>query len=130
MLSDEIQMLFDNGSSALGHIRGGRVRGLAIASKVRAGALPDVPTFDESGIANFYSGVPHGIFVRAGTPAAITASVNRTINAIFEEADYKKQMAAVGIILAGGTPKQLTAYIAAERKKWLPLIQRQGIKAY
>ena len=130
MLGDEIQMLFDNGSSALNHIRGGRVRGLAIASKVRAVALPEVPTFDESGIANFHSGVPHGIFVRAGTPAAVVSAINRTMNAVFEEAEYRKQLAAIGIILAGGTPEQLTAYLAAERKKWLPLIQSQGIKAY
>lgn len=130
MLSDEIQMLFDNGSSAVGHIRGGRVRGLAVASKARAAALPDVPTFDESGIANFYSGVPHGIFVRAGTPAPIVSAINHTINAVFEEAEYKKQLAAIGIVLAGGTPEQLTAYLAVERKKWLPLIQSRGIKAY
>ncbi len=130
MLGDEIQMLFDNGSSALNHIRGGRVRGLAIASKVRAVALPEVPTFDESGIANFHSGVPHGIFVRAGTPAPVVSAINRTMNAVFEEAEYRKQLAAIGIILAGGTPEQLTAYLTAERKKWLPLIQSQGIKAY
>jgi tripartite-type tricarboxylate transporter receptor subunit TctC len=57
MLSDEIQMLFDNASSALGQIRGGRVRGLAVASKTRAVALPDVPTFAESGVANFYTSI-------------------------------------------------------------------------
>jgi tripartite-type tricarboxylate transporter receptor subunit TctC len=130
MLSDEIQMLFDNVSAAVGHIRGGRVRGLAMASKVRVAPLPDVPTFAESGIENFYSGVPHGIFVRAGTPAAVVAAINRTINTVFEEPEFRKQLAAVGIILAGGTPEQLTAYLAAEKKKWLPLIQRQGIKAY
>ena len=130
MLSDEIQMLFDNVSAAVGHIRGGRVRGLAMASKVRIAPLPDVPTFAESGIANFYSSIPHGIFVRAGTPAAVVAAINRTINTVIEDADYRKQLAAVGIILAGGTPEQLTAYLAAERKKWLPLIQQQGIKAY
>ncbi len=130
MLSDEIQMLFDNVSAAVGHIRGGRVRGLAMASKVRVAPLPDVPTFDEGGIRNFYSSIPHGIFVRAGTPAAVVAAINRTINTVIEEADYRKQLAAVGIIPAGGTPEQLTTYLAAERKKWLPLIQRQGIKAY
>ena len=130
LLSDEVQMLFDNGSTALGHIRGGRVRGLAIASRVRAVPLPGVPTFDESGIANFHSGVPHGIFVRAGTPTAIVSAINRTVNAVFREADYKKQLEAIGVNLIGGTPEKLTAYLAEEKKKWLPLIQRLGIKAY
>ena len=75
MLGDEIQMMFDNGAAAMGHIRGGRVRGLGIAAKVRATALPDVPTFDEAGIANFYSGVPHGVLVSAGTPFHIGLAV-------------------------------------------------------
>ena len=130
MLGDEIQMLFDNGASALGHIRGGRVRGLGVASKTRAVALPEVPTFDEGGIANFYSGVPHGVFVAAGTPANVIAIVNRDINAIFQEADYRKVSVQSGINIVGGEPAQLTAYLATEKKKWQPLIQRQGIKAF
>ena len=130
MLGDEIQMLFDNGASAMGHIRGGRVRGLGIASKTRAVALPEVPTFDEGGIANFYSGVPHGVFVVVGTPANIIAIVNRDINAIFQEADYRKVSVQSGINIVGGEPAQLTAYLATEKKKWQPLIQSQGIKAF
>ena len=130
MLGDEIQMLFDNGASALGHIRGGRVRGLGIASKVRASALPEVPTFDEAGIADFYSGVPHGVFVVAGTPANIIAVINRDINAVFQEPEYRKVVTQSGINIAGGEPSQLTAYLAGEKKKWQPLIQRQGIKAF
>ena len=130
MLSGEIHMLFDNASAALGQIRGGRVRGLAIASKTRAVALPEVPTFAEGGVANFYTSIPYGIFVRAGTPAAVVSAINRTLNAVFQEPEYKKQMTELGANLMGGVPKDLTAFIAAERKKWLPLIQRQGIKAY
>ena len=130
LLGDEIQMMFDNGATALGHIRGGRARGLGIASKVRALALPDVPTFDECGIANFYSGVPHGVFVAAGTPANIIAAINRTINAIFQEPEYRKILTQSGVNIAGGEPAQLTAYLAVEKKKWQPLIQSQGIKAY
>lgn len=130
LLGDEIQMMFDNGATALAHIRGGRVRGLGIASKARALVLPDVPTFDEGGIAHFYSGVPHGVFVAAGTPATIIATINRTINAIFQEPDYRKILTQSGVNIAGGEPAQLTAYLAGEKKKWLPLIQSQGIKAY
>jgi len=130
LLGDEIQMVFDSGASALGQIRGGRVRALAIASRSRAAVLPEVPTFDEGGIANFYSGVPHGVFVRSGTPAAVVMALNRVINAVFQEPEYRKQAAQSGINLAGGDPQQLTAYLAAEKKKWLPIIQSQGIKAF
>jgi len=49
---------------------------------------------------------------------------------VFQEPEYKQQLTAIGMDLRGGRPEQLTAFIVAERKKWLPLIQRQGIKAY
>ena len=130
LLSDEIQMFFDNGSTALGHIRGGRLRGLGLAAKARIGALPEVPTFDEGGIANFYSGVPHGVFVPAGTPAPIIATINAAINAVFQEPDYRRVVTQAGTNIAGGEPQQLTAYLAAEKKKWQPLILKQNIKAY
>lgn len=129
MIGNEIQLLFDSASSAMGHIRGGRVRGLAIASQARAASLPDVPTFEESGIPGFYSGVGHGMLVRSGTPAAVVSALNRSINAVLNDPEYKKQMADIGVNLAGGTPEQLRSYIASEKKKWTPIIQKQGIKA-
>lgn len=129
MMGNEIQMLFDSTSSALGHIRGGRVRGLAIANPARAAGLPEVPTFDESGIPGFYSGVGHGVLVRSGTPAAVVSALNRGINTVLSDPEYQKQMADIGVNLAGGTPEQLRSYIATERKKWTPIIQKQGIKA-
>ncbi len=129
MIGNEIQLLFDSTSSAMGHIRGGRVRGLAIASQARAVGLPDVPTFDESGIPGFYSGVGHGILVRSGTPATVVSALNRSINSALNDPDYKRQMADIGVNLAGGTPEQLRSYIASETKKWTPIIRKQGIKA-
>ena len=129
MLGNEIQMLFDNSSSAVGHIRAGRLRGVAIASRTRSAVLPDVPTFEESGIPNFRSGVGHAVYVRSGTPPAIIAAANRAVNAVFKNAEFRKEMAAVGYDLAGGTPEQLRAHIDEERRKWLPIIRKQGIKA-
>ncbi|MGZ5165040.1 MAG: Bug family tripartite tricarboxylate transporter substrate binding protein [Burkholderiales bacterium] len=129
MQGNEIQMLFDNGLSAIGHIRSGRTRGLAIASESRSPVLPEVPTFEESGIPNFRSGVGHSIYVRSGTSAAIVETVNRAINTVLQDAEYKQQMTALAYNLAGGTPEQLKAHIESERKKWLPIIRTQKIKA-
>jgi tripartite-type tricarboxylate transporter receptor subunit TctC len=129
MQGNEIQMLFDNGLSAIGHIRGGRARGLGIASESRSPVLPEVPTFEESGIPNFRSAVGHSIYVRSGTPPAIVQLVNRAINTVLQDAEYKQQMTALAYNLAGGTPEQLKAHIESERKKWLPIIRTQKIKA-
>ena len=129
MMGNEIQMLFDNGASAIGHIRSGRTRGLGIAAGNRSPVLPEVPTFEESGISNFHSGVGHSLYVRSGTPLAIVQIVNRTVNAVLQDAEYKQQLTALAYDIAGGTPEQLKAHIESERKKWLPIIRAQKIKA-
>ena len=64
LLSDEIQMFMDNGSSAVVHMRNGRLRGMAVAAKSRLTLAPELPTFEEAGYPNFITGVPHGIVVR------------------------------------------------------------------
>ena len=129
MQGNEIQMLFDNGLSAIGHIRSGRTRGLAIASGSRLPVLAEVPTFEESGIPNFRSAVGHSIYVRSGTPAAIVQTVNRAFNLVLQDPEYKQQMTALAYNVAGGTPEQLKAHIESEKKKWLPIIRAQNIKA-
>lgn len=128
MLSNDIQMIFESISTAIGHIRGGRIRGIAIASQARAVVLPDVPTLEESGFPGFYSGVWAGVVVRTGTPARLVSALNRSINEVMNDADYRKQLAEFGINLIGGTPEELLTYVAAQRKLWNPIIQKGNLK--
>ena len=128
LVGNEIQMLFDASVTAIGHIRGGRIRGLAVASAVRLQALPDLPTFNESGLPGFEAGVGHGFLVQAATPATRIASLNRAVNTALADPDYRKQMTDLGVVLVGGPPDQFRAFLAAERTKWAELIQKRGIK--
>ena len=128
LVANEIQLLFDSSTTAIGHIRGGRVRGLAIASATRLAVMPEVPTFAEGGVAGFEAGVGHGMLVRSTTPATRIAILNRAVNTALADPDYKKQMAELGVVLVGGTPEHFRAYIAVERKKSGELIQKRGIK--
>jgi tripartite-type tricarboxylate transporter receptor subunit TctC len=128
LVGNEIQLLFDSSTTAIGHLQGGRVRGVAIASSARLSVVPELPTFIESGLPGFEAGVGHGMLVRAATPAARVAVLNQAINRALTDADYKKQMSDLGVVLVGGTPEHFRAYIAAERKKWGELIQKRGIK--
>jgi tripartite-type tricarboxylate transporter receptor subunit TctC len=66
--------------------------------------------------------------VRSGTPASVISTLNRDIQAVLDDPAYRRQMAALGFELAGGTPRQLTAYVETERKKWVPIIRKLGIK--
>lgn len=128
LAGNEIQLLFDSTMTAIGHVRGGRARGLAIASAKRSTALPDLPTFDESGFPGFEAGVSHGLLVPAKTPASLIKELNQAVNEILAHPDYRKQMAERGVELVGGTPGEFQVYLAAERRKWARIIREQGIR--
>ncbi len=128
IIGNEIQMIFESISTAIGHVRNGRIRGLGVASRTRAPVLPEVPTLEEGGFPGFTSGVWAGVVVRSGTPATVVNTLNRSINTVTSDTDYKKQMSDLGINLVGGTPEHLTAYIANERKVWTPIIQKLNLK--
>ncbi len=129
LIGGEIQLLFDSSMTAIGHLRSGRVRGLAITSLTRSAAVPDLPTFDESGFRGFEAGVSHGILVPSSTPAAIVSELNRSINKALSNPEYRRQMGESGVALIGGSPKDFKSYLDAERKMWGEVIRRQGITA-
>jgi tripartite-type tricarboxylate transporter receptor subunit TctC len=128
LLGNDIQMMFDSSGSALQHLQGGRVRGVAVASTTRLRAAPAIPTFDESGLRDFVVTLAYGIMVPAGTPAALVAALNRDFNTVLNDAEYRKQMADDGANVIGGSPEQFRQFLAAERKRWGPLVQKLGIK--
>jgi tripartite-type tricarboxylate transporter receptor subunit TctC len=129
LMGNEIQLLFDATTTATGHIRGGRLRGLAIAALVRAATLPELPTFDESGMRGFESAIGHGIMVPAKTPSATIEALNKAINEAIREPEYAKPMTEGGALIIGGTARQFREYLDIERRKWADIIKRQGIKA-
>jgi tripartite-type tricarboxylate transporter receptor subunit TctC len=128
LLGNEIQLLFDSSTTAIGHIRAGRVRGLAIASRGRLSIIPDLPTVSESGLPGFEAGVGHGVLVNAATPTERIAVLNRAINTALSDQEYRKHMTDLGVVLVGGTPQQFRSYLTAERSKWSEVIQKRGIK--
>ena len=128
LISNEIQLLFDNSITAIGHVRGGRVKALGIAAKMRLSAIPEVPTLDESGAPGFETGISHGVLVLNAVPKPTVAALNRAINTAISDADYKAAMAELGVTLVGGTPEQFAKFLAAERTKFADLIKKQGIK--
>lgn len=128
LISNEIQLLFDNSITAVGHVRGGRVKALGIAAKSRLAAIPEVPTLDESGAPGFETGIAHGILVLSAVPQSAVATLNRAVNVALSDADYKAAMSELGVTLVGGTPQQFAKFLAAERAKFSDLIKKQNIK--
>jgi tripartite-type tricarboxylate transporter receptor subunit TctC len=125
---NEIQLLFNSTSSVIGPIRAARVKGLAVGTRTRLTALPELPTFIESGMPDFVVGAVHGVLVPASTNPTIVATLNGAINNALKDAAYAKKMADEGVQLLGGTAEEFRSYLVTERKRWGAVIQKEGIR--
>jgi tripartite-type tricarboxylate transporter receptor subunit TctC len=113
---------------ALGNIKAGTLRALAIASARRTSLLPDLPTVAESGVPGFEVALRYGLAAPAGTPPAIIARLNKERNAALAAEDVKTRLATEGAEAMAGTPEFYAADIAADEKKWGGLVKKLGLK--
>jgi tripartite-type tricarboxylate transporter receptor subunit TctC len=116
-------------SSLSGHIRNGKLRGLAISSKQRDVAVPDVPTFIEAGLPEYQAGNWIGFAVPAGTPKAIIDKLHTEIAAIQDMPETQKQMENRGAVVEKMGPDEFRAYMESEMTKWGRVIKEANIKA-
>lgn len=122
----EIQILFD--SAALPHAKSGKIRILAVASRSRWPASPEIPTVIEQGIADFEARGWFGICVPAGTPMAIVERINRDANEVLREPETRKRLTDVGLHVAGGAQADMAAAIRRELAYWAEVVKASGAK--
>lgn len=115
--------------SAMGQIKGGLVKPLAVSSLKRTPSLPDVPTFDELGLKGYESIGWYGVVAPAGTPPDIIAKLNEVFVATLREPDVVARVRSVGSEPSPMKPEQFDAFIKAETAKWAEVIKKAGIKA-
>jgi tripartite-type tricarboxylate transporter receptor subunit TctC len=113
---------------SIGHIQAGKLRALAVSGPTRAAQLPDVPTFDELGVAYGNDTSWYALFVPAGTPPAFIAKFNADTNKILADADMKERATKLGFRLVGGTPEQLGAHLRSEIDKWAEVAKAAGLE--
>ncbi len=101
----------------------GKLRALAVTTKKRSTALPDVPTLAEAGITGQDSETMQGVFAPKGTPNEIVALLQKEIAAIVTNPDMKAKMAPLGFEPVGGSSAEFAAYIKAEVEKWAKVIK-------
>ncbi len=128
LLGGHIPMMFVPIPVALGNIKAGTLRGLAIGSAKRTSLLPDLPTLAESGVPGFEVALRYGLVAPAGTPPAIIARLNKELNAALSTEDVKKRLATEGAESLPGTPEAYAADIDREEKKWGGLVKKLGLK--
>ncbi len=127
LISGQVQVGFDVLTGSLAHIRSGRLRILAVASKRRSDALPDVPTIGET-VAGYEANSWCGLGVPRGTPSEIIARLNREINAGLADPAVRARLAEVATTPIFFTPAEFGAYMAAEVEKWGKVVRLAGIR--
>lgn len=114
---------------AIGHIQAGKLRPLAVSGPTRAAQLPDVPTFDELGVAYGNDTSWYALFAPAATPRDVILKINADTNRVLADADMKERAQKLGFRLVGGTPEQLGAHLKSEIDKWAKVAKAAGLAA-
>jgi tripartite-type tricarboxylate transporter receptor subunit TctC len=128
LLGGQVQVMFDNLPSSIGHIRAGKLRALAVTTAVRDKALPDVPTVGET-VPGYEASAWFGVAVPKGTPRSIIEKLNKTVNAALADPDMQAKLAQLGGTLIAGTPEDFGKIIAAETEKWSKVVKATGATA-
>jgi tripartite-type tricarboxylate transporter receptor subunit TctC len=128
LLGGQVQVLFDNLPSSIGHIKGGRLRALAVTTAKRSAALPDVPTVAET-VPGFEASVFYGLAVPKGTPRPIIDKLNKAINAALADPAMQAKLSELGGASIAGTPEDFGKIIADETAKWAKVVTATGATA-
>lgn len=119
---------FGSPASSVVQVKQGNLRALAVASKARLNALPDVPTMIESGFPDIECDARVGVFAPAGTPNEIIALLNREIGNIVMQPDVRERLDALGFAPAPTTPEESAIIVRAESAKWAKVVREAGIR--
>jgi tripartite-type tricarboxylate transporter receptor subunit TctC len=120
------QMMFATTSGAMGLIKSGQLRPLAVTTLQRTPSLPDVPTIDEAGIKGFEATTWHGIVAPAGTSRPVIDSLHAALVETLKDAAVRHSLDELGVDVATDSPEQFAAYIHSEIPKWAAVIKTSG----
>jgi tripartite-type tricarboxylate transporter receptor subunit TctC len=128
-LAGNTQVMFPSLVAASGHIKSGKLRGLAVTGKKRSPLFPELPTVAESGVPDFEVVQWYGLFAPATTPKEIVDKLNREVVAVMKDPDTAKKFAAQGADIVAGSPGDLAKLVQSELAKWGKFIKEAKITA-
>ncbi len=129
LVGGHVQLYFSSLPSAIGLVKNGQVRALAVTGLKRSDAFPDLPTIDEAGIKGYETVLRYGIVAPAGTPKPVIDKLNAALREAVMSPDTRERMAKDGTEPHPSTPEEYAADIDREEKKWSAIVQRSGAKA-
>jgi tripartite-type tricarboxylate transporter receptor subunit TctC len=129
LIGGQVKATFETGPAALGQVKAGKLRALAVASRNRSELLPEVPTATEAGLDGFEVSATYGLLAPAGTPKEIVDRLNAEAKKILAMPDVKAKLAEQGVEPMYTTPGQTSAHIRGEIAKWARVIKAANVKA-
>jgi len=128
VLGGQVDLLFDTVTAVLGQVQAGQLKALAVTGKDRFPAVPEVPTANESGALPGYNVTTwYGLFAPHGTPPAIIAKLNTTLNEILKANAVRERLITAGVVVQGSTPEAFGKLMADEFARWDAVREAAGI---
>ncbi len=128
LVGGQVQLVISNVSTALPHVKSGKLRLLAVTTGKRFPLIPDTPTVSEAGVPGYESSGWYGMWATAGTPQAILGALNREMIRILDSAAIKEQFGAQGLQPIPTSPEAFGKRLREEIRKWGPVVKTSGAK--
>jgi tripartite-type tricarboxylate transporter receptor subunit TctC len=128
VVGGQIPLVFTAIATAQQYVRAGRLTGLAVPGARRSAALPDVPTFQESGLAGFDVSSWVGIFAPAATPRAVVERLHKELATVLQSQFVKERYATLGIEPVGNAPAEFTMQVRADLARWQTVVKAANVR--
>jgi tripartite-type tricarboxylate transporter receptor subunit TctC len=128
VMAGQVPVFFASLASSLQYIQGGKLRALAVTGKARSPVMPQIPTVAESGLAGYEVYEWNGVFVPAGTPAAVVDRLSKELAAVVRDPEVRARLEGMGAEVIGSNPAELDAFRRAEIAKWTQVAKTNKIE--
>lgn len=128
VIGGQVDFMFSTVAASQSLVTGGKLRALAVSSPERSKRLPDVPTVAETVIPGYEVYEWNGVFLPAGTPAAIAGKLQQTLVEVLKEDVVKQRLDELGAKPVGSTPAEFATFLGKEDAKWGEVVRKGDIK--
>jgi len=129
LLGGQVDLMFSPIASSIQHVKAGRLKALGVTSAKRVPLMPDLPTIAESGLPGYEASAWYGMVAPARVPKEIILKLNREINDLLRNPQFRDAMIARGAVPMGGSAGEFSKFIQDEVKKYAALVKESGIRA-
>jgi tripartite-type tricarboxylate transporter receptor subunit TctC len=129
LMAGHVNILFTTVLEAVGHVKSGKLRGMAVTSSTRSPAFPDMPTMAEAALPGYETGSWIGLLAPAGTPATVIDKITVDVREILAQSDTRQTFITQGAVPRSLSTAEFTALINSDKKRYARVIQDKNIRS-